>query len=397
MSLALPPPPTEAPTPLNWVRKNLFNTRLNGVLTIACFAAIALGLGNLLIWTTTQAQWNVLQDNLTLLLAGRFPADSIWRLWTIVTLVAGLGGLTWGKIQSLDRLWNTSNLVAFGVIAALIVLTPIAVTSRLLLAGQLLIVAIAYWLGYALDSRINNWLYVAWFASLGVIFWLLRGGLGLREVAIADWSGLLLTVFSAAICLVLAFPLGVLLALARQSELPVVRWSATIYIEVLRGLPLIGVLFIAIVMLPLVLPPQTSPPDPLVRGIVGLSLFSSAYIAESVRGGLQSIPRGQLEAARALGLNVFQIITKIVLPQALRAAIPALVGEFVNLFKETTLLSLFGLVELLGISAAILANPAYIGRYAEVYLFVGLIYGLFCYLMSVASQRLEAKLETGQR
>lgn len=168
--------------------------------------------------------------------------------------------------------------------------------------------------------------------------------------------------------------------------------SNRLYIEILRGLPLVGVLFIAIIMLPLLLPPQISPPDPLLRGIVGLSLFAAAYIAEVVRGGLQSIPVGQLEAARALGLNPLQIITKILLPQALRAVIPALVGEFVNLFKETTLLSLFGLVELLGLSAAILANPNYIGRYAEVYLFVGVIYGLFCYAMSVASQRLEAKL-----
>ena len=143
-------------------------------------------------------------------------------------------------------------------------------------------------------------------------------------------------------------------------------------------------------MLPLILSPQ-------LRGIAGLTLFAAAYIAETVRGGLQSVPRGQLEAARALGLNPLQVIVLILLPQALKAVIPALVGELVSLFKETTLLSLFGLVELLGLSAAILANPAYIGRYAEVYLFVGAIYGFFCYAMSITSQRLEANLEIAQR
>jgi general L-amino acid transport system permease protein len=397
MSLALPPPPTEATTPANWVRKNLFNNFLNSILTIGCLVAIALGLKEFFTWALTQAQWNVLKDNLTLFLAGRFPADSLWRLWAIVTLLAGLGGVTWGKFQASERLWNRFSLIAFSSLSALIVLAPIELTSRLMLAGQILLIAIGYWLGYVLNYQLNHWLSIAWLVAFPIIFWLIRGGLGLREVPTSDWSGLLLTVFTSAICLLLAFPLGVLLALARQSELPVVRWFATLYIEILRGLPLIGVLFIAIVMIPLVLPPQMNQPDPLLRGILGLALFSSAYIAESVRGGLQSIPRGQLEAARALGLNPFQIIVKILLPQALRAVIPALVGEFVNLFKETTLLSLFGLVELLGLSATILANPDYIGRYAEVYLFVGVIYGLFCYSMSVASQRLEAKLEIGQR
>jgi general L-amino acid transport system permease protein len=182
--------------------------------------------------------------------------------------------------------------------------------------------------------------------------------------------------------------LGVLLALGRQSELPVVRGCSTVYIELIRGLPLIGILFMAQVMLPLVLPLGVRP-DRLVRAIAGLVLFNAAYLAENVRGGLQAVPRGQTEAAKALGLNLPLTLLLIVLPQALRTVIPAIVGQFISLFKDTSLLALFALVELTGISRSVLAQPQFLGRYAEVYLFIGLIYWAFCYTMSQISRRLE--------
>ena len=196
--------------------------------------------------------------------------------------------------------------------------------------------------------------------------------------------------------IVLSFPFGVLLALGRQSSLPVVRWLSILYIEVVRGLPLIGILFLAQVMLPLFLPPQFTRLDRVLRGMAGLILFNAAYLAENVRGGLQSLPRGQAEAGSALGLSAPLVTSLIVLPQALRAVIPAIVGEVIGLFKDTSLLALFGLLELTGIARSILANPKFLGRYAEVYLFIGLIYWVFCYAMSGAIQRLEQKFNVGQ-
>jgi general L-amino acid transport system permease protein len=166
---------------------------------------------------------------------------------------------------------------------------------------------------------------------------------------------------------------------------------STLYIETVRGLPLIGILFTAQVMLPLVLP-RTLEIDSVVRTIAGLALFSAAYLAENVRGGLQSVPQGQVEAAQALGLSHGLIVGFIVLPQALRAVIPAIVGQFIGLFKDTSLLSLVGLFELTGMARSILSQPEFIGRYAEVYGFVGLIYWGFCYSMSVTSRRVEAML-----
>jgi general L-amino acid transport system permease protein len=188
----------------------------------------------------------------------------------------------------------------------------------------------------------------------------------------------------------LSFPLGILLALGRQSRLPVIRWLSIGYIEIIRGLPLIGILFMAQVMLPLILPAEWRP-DRVVRAIAGLTIFSAAYLAENVRGGLQSIPKSQVEAAKALGLNTPLVITLIILPQAIRAVIPTIVGQFISLFKDTSLLAIVGLIDLLGISQSILANPKFIGDYAEVYLFIGLIYWICCYAMFLASKKLELK------
>ncbi len=391
------PPVSTSLTPWNWARKRLFNTWYNIILTIAALLAIGLGLKGFLVWATTQAQWAVVSNNLKLFVAGRFPDPLLWRLWIILGVIIGLSGLTWGKLQAKERLWTRDRLLIAAGIAVAIGLIPISFASRLISGGLLLLLLVAFWLGRLLPSRFNRWLAVAWALSFPLVFWLLRGGFGLQEVQTTDWSGLLLTLLGAVIGIAFAFPLGVLLALGRQSTLPIVRLFSTLFIEVMRGLPLIGVLFIGLVMLPLLLPPEWGQPDQLLRGLVGLILFSAAYIAEVVRGGLQSVPRGQLEAARALGLNPLLVIGLILLPQALRTVIPALVGEFVSLFKETTLLSVFGLIELLGISASILANPDYVGRYVEVYLFAGGLYWIFCYVMSIASQRLENSLGVDQR
>jgi len=206
------------------------------------------------------------------------------------------------------------------------------------------------------------------------------------------WGGLLLTLLLSVVGIVFSFPLGVLLALGRQSGLPAVRALSVTYIEVLRGVPLVTVLFMAQLMLPLFLPGVTI--DRVVRAMAGIVLFSAAYLAENVRGGLQAIPRGQYEAARALGLNTWKMMLLIILPQALKIVIPVLVGQFIALFKDTSLVVIVGLLELMGIAKAVLAQPDFLGLQAEVYLFVALVYAVFCYLMSDLSQRLERRLNT---
>lgn len=330
-------------TPFGWLQKHLFNTWYNSLLTVLCVWLVMGWLGRTIVWLLTQAQWAVVTTNLRLLFVGRYPPSQVWRIGVAGALVGGLAGL-W--------LWNIlrkHHAAKQQVTWAIVGLLPIVA---------------------------------------GVSLWLIGGGTGLIPVGTDLWGGLMLTLLVSAVSIGLAFPLGVLLALGRQSSLPVLRWACTIYIELVRGLPLIGILFMAQVMLPLVLPLGVRP-DRLIRAIAGLVLFNAAYLAEAVRGGLQAVPRGQTEAAKALGLNTPLMLGLIVLPQALRTVTPAIVGQFISLFKDTSLLSLFALVELTGISRSILAQPQFIGRYAEVYLFVGVLYWLFCFSMSQVSRRLE--------
>lgn len=393
----LPPPATESPTPWNWVRKNLFSTWYNSILTVVCLIIAFQAIRGIIVWATTKAQWRVLEANLPLFFAGRFPGESYWRLWIVAAIIAFLGGLTWGNIQRQERLWNPPLLIILGAAVVGAVISPIDLTSRLYLLGIIIAAAASYVIGRQINPKIMGWMPAIWVLSFPIFLWLIKGGLGLTEVSTNDWGGLVLTVFLAVISIVLSFPLGVLLALGRQSSLPVVRLLSTLYIEIIRGLPLIGILFLGQVMLQLFLPPEYPKLDRVIRAIAGLTLFSAAYLAENVRGGLQAVPRGQIEAARSIGLNTPLLTILIVLPQALRTVIPAIGGQFIGLFMDTSLLSLFGMLELVGISRAVLANPSYIGRYAEVYLFIGIIYWIFCYSMSLASRKIERTLEVGQR
>ncbi len=391
------PPAIESPSPWQWLRINLFSTWYNSLLTVICLFVIILGLKAILGWIFIQAQWEVIQANLRLFFVGRFPPELYWRVWMPLGILIAIAGLSWGLFQKHNRLWNRPLLLTLAVAIAAVIFLPVGFTSRLWLLAIIVVMTVGYGVGRRLPANWGSWLTVAWGVSFLIILWLIKGGLGLEEVSTNLWTGLLLTLLTALISIILSFPIGVLLALGRQSELPVLRWFCIFYIEVIRGLPLIGILFLAQVMLPLFLPPEFEQMDRVVRAIAGLVLFSAAYLAENVRGGLQAVPRGQSEAAKALGLNPALVVVLIVLPQALKAVIPAIVGQFIGLFKDTSLLALFGLLELTGIGRSILAQPQFLGRYAEVYLFIGLIYWIFCYGMSLASRRLEKKLNVGQR
>jgi general L-amino acid transport system permease protein len=380
-----------------WLRKNLFNSWFNAILTIVLVLILGKTLIGFATWATTVAKWQVVPANLPLFFAGRYPAFQYWRLWTIVAIVSGLAGLTWGILaRSAPKLYSRVGLVIFGVVAAIAALMPMPLNAKLLVLLMEALVLAGAWVGRLAARKmptLGSWLSLAWGLSFLVVWWLLAGGLGLTGVNTTNWGGLLLTIFVSVVSIVLCFPLGVLLAIGRQSDMPVIRFFSIAFIELIRGLPLIVILFIAAVMLPLVLPPGLRI-NLVLRAIVGLTIFSAAYLAENVRGGLQSIPRGQTEASNALGLSAPLTMVLIVLPQALKVSIPAIVGQFISLIQDTTLLLIIGLFELLGISRTILANPSFIGRYAEVYIFIGVIYWLLCYAMSLGSRRLERQLNT---
>jgi general L-amino acid transport system permease protein len=244
---------------------------------------------------------------------------------------------------------------------------------------------------------------IGWLLSLPVALVLLGGipGTSLAHVPTTQWGGLMLTLLLAGIGIVASFPLGLLLALGRQSGLPIVRLVSIAYIEMIRGVPLVSILMMFALLLPLFLPANMTRPDMLLRVVLGLTLFTAAYVAENVRGGLQAIPTGQYEAATALGLSWLQSMRYIILPQALRAVIPALVGQCIALFKDTSLVTIVGLLELLGIAKNVIEQPQWKtipgGVVFEVFGFTALVYFVCNYSMSLASRRLERTLGVGRR
>jgi general L-amino acid transport system permease protein len=398
---AISAPPIAQISPVAWAKKNLFSDWFNTILTVVCLGAIAWLAYGLLNWIFTQAQWQVISANLRLFFVGRYPAQLMWRPWTVLGIIAISAGLTWGILARSTWLFNRTGLVVLGVIAAICVAmaVPVSLNTSLLLLTILGLSVAAAFAGQRIGQRfptLASWLPLIWLGIFFVVFGLIRGGLFLQEVRLDDLSGLLLTLLTAIVSIVLSFPIGVLLALGRQSNLPVVRWMSIGFIEIIRGLPLITILFMSSLLVPLVLPPNVRI-DRVVRAIAGLTLFSAAYLAENVRGGLQSIPRGQSEAAKALGLSAPLVTILIILPQALKAVIPTIVGQFISLFKDTSLLAIIGFAELLGISQSVLSNPNFLGRYQEVYAFDTVIYFCCCYAMALASRRLEKQLGTGQR
>jgi general L-amino acid transport system permease protein len=382
---------------LTWLKKNLFSTWYNIVLTIVSLWFISGLVSGLTNWLLNQAQWSVIEANLRLFFVGLYPVKYLWRTWATLGVIVSFAGFSWGLLANRVASLFSKRILLILVILALtctVIALPAGIQSSLILLGMLIILIISAIIGQKTGKKIPSlisWLPLIWLLVFFLNLWLL---LGIKSVKLDDLSGLILTVLIALVSIVLCFPFGILLALGRQSKLPIIHWLSVLYIEIIRGIPLIGTLFMAQVMLPLILPPDVRP-DRVVRAIAGMTVYSAAYLAENVRGGLQSIPVGQVEAAKALGLNPVYTLGFIILPQALRAVIPSMVGQFISLFKDTSLLAIVGLVDLLGMAQKILANPKFLGRYSEVYLFVAVIYWLCCYSMSLASRKLESKLPVG--
>lgn len=263
-----------------------------------------------------------------------------------------------------------------------------------------LIFTVAIWMGLPVERfgspSVRALVKLAAIVVVGLILRFVYGAIDGTGIGWDKWSGLQLTLMVSAIAIVLAFPLGLLLALARRSTLPALRWMATGYIEVIRGVPLITLLFFGQFVLAFLLP-EGSTLSNITRAIVAMSLFTAAYVAEIVRGGLQSLPKGQTEAGQALGMAPPSIMQRIVLPQALRAVIPAMVGQFISLFKDSSLLTIIGILEFLGVREIVHAQPEFRGvAVAETLVFIAFGYWAFAFAMSRESQRLERRLRVSR-
>lgn len=348
--------PSPARRAYGWARQNLFATWFDAALTLLILAFLLKVVPPFVEWAIIDATfkgdsavacqgregacWVFVKVRITQFLVGFYPVEELWRVRTAFGFFLAAGG------ASLVR-WRGRRL------AVLTLGTLVPLTGFVLLHG---------------------------------------GFFGLAVVETNQWGGLMLTLILALVGIAVSLPVGTLLALARRSTMPIMSKLATAFIEVCRGVPLITVLFMSSVMLPIFLPSGMTV-DKLLRALVGITLFNAAYMAEVVRGGLQAIPRGQYEAAGALGLSYWQLQRLVVLPQALRLVVPGIVNTFIGNFKDTTLVLIIGMFDLLGIVQSALSDPEWLGHSAEGYVFVGAVFWLCCFTMSRFSRRLETKHE----
>ncbi len=398
-------PPASEVGALGWLRANLFSGIGNSILTIVTLVGLYLVVTGVARWAIN-AFWEPIWVNRKVFAVGLYPVEQMWQPAAVLLMVSLLFGLSAGRWGNIMR-----NLgVGLGALLVLLAIVPIGIQAQIVMGSSLALLLG----GYALGRRVavpNSWLVIAWLLSLPVTFILLTGGINLPSLGITWsfaplvennlWGGLMLTMLLAVVGIALSFPIGVALALGRRSNLPVIKYFSIGYIEFIRGVPLITLLFMGMTLLPLFLPSNWGNPSQLMRAMVAITLFSAAYLAENVRGGLQAIPKGQYEAADALGLSGFDSLRFIILPQALTKVIPAIVGQFIGLFKDTSLASLVGLLELVAVGKSVIQQPEWLGVPGgvakEVYVFIAIVFFIFSYGMSFASRKLESKLGFGKR
>jgi len=354
------PPPATAVGAIGWVRQNLFSSPLNIALTVLSAYLIYITAIPLIQWAFIDANWTGSTNE---------ECTKAGACWLFVK--ARFGQFMYGFYPEAER-WRVN--VAFLLIIGLMI--PLFIENFPKKA----------WLG-----AFNLFIYpvIAYFLFYG-------GSFGLPVVDTAQWGGLTLTLILATVGIVAALPFGIVLALGRRSEMPIVKTVCVLFIELWRGVPLITVLFMASVMLPLFLPEGVNF-DKLLRAMIGIVMFQSAYMAEVVRGGLQAIPKGQYEAAAALGLGFWRMMGLVILPQALKLVIPGIVNTFIALFKDTTLVLIVGLLDLLALVHAANTDTSWLGNAIEGYVFAATIYWIFCFGMSRYSISLEHKLHTGHK
>ncbi|WP_413701656.1 amino acid ABC transporter permease [Psychromonas sp. KJ10-10] len=347
------PAPSSSNGVLFWLKENLFPDIKNSLLTLLGLYLIYITVPPLLDWMIFNATWSGTPDEIVKdgarwiyvaekfdqFMYGFYPAESHWRPNLVLFLTAGL-------------------LIAFKL------LNNVKIKFALMLAYPV------------------------------VCFILISGGwFGLETIETEKWGGLMLTILVATVGIIASFPIGIVLALGRQSHMPIVRTLCVGFIEFIRGVPLITILFMASVVLPLFFSDGIDF-DKLLRALIGITLFQVAYIAEVVRGGLQAIPKGQYEVAESLGLGYWQGMVLIILPQALKISIPNLVGSFISLFKDTTLVLIIGLFDILAMVTLTTSDTNWLGYEIEGYVFVTLIYWVICFSMSQYSKSIERKFNT---
>ena len=354
--IAARPSPVRTSGLLPWIRTNLFGDVRSSITSLFLLVLAAWLLPKLYSWGVGNAVfsadaeacqsarglgacWGVVTEKYRLILLGRYPFEEHWR--------------------------------------------PVLATS-LMLAALVMSCIRVFW---------KAWLALVWVAVMAIFFTLMGGGVfGLSNVRTDLWGGLPLTVLLATVSIFLAFPLSIAVALGRRSNLPAIRSACIVYIELVRGVPLISVLFMASFMFPLFMP-QGVTIDVLLRVVVGITLFAAAYMAEIIRGGLQAIPKGQLEAADTLGLSYWQTQRKIVLPQALAMVVPSIMNNFISIFKDTSLVTIVSMYELTGaLSLALNSDVNWRPFKIEAYLFITVVYFLFCFAMSRYSLWVEKQL-----
>jgi len=349
-------PPRSSVGVIGWLKANLFNTWYNSLLTLVILFIFYKIIPPFVkwafidsLWTSTGKEclavdgacWSIIPANIRFILFGFYPYDQQWRPAIAIVMLIGL--LIYSQYR---RTWRKN-------------------------------------------------LFYIWIGGLVIMGVLMRGGLlGLTPVETAKWGGLPLTLLLSVFGLTAAYPLGIVLALGRQSRLPAIRSLCIVYIELIRGVPLISLLFMSSVVFPLFLPEGVNV-NAILRAQVAIIMFTAAYIAEVVRGGLQGMSRGQYEAAESLGLNYVQTMRLVILPQALKIVIPPSVSILISAFKDTSLVVIIALYDLLKTTQSILGDPRWMGFAPEAYIFVAMIYFVCCFYMSNFSRKLERELDTG--
>jgi general L-amino acid transport system permease protein len=348
-------PPVSKVGVIGWIRSNLFDGWLNSLLTLLALFIMWQAVPPFVQWAFIDSNWISTSEQCR---------ESGGACWSIIP--ANIRFITFGFFPH-DRQWRP-------------------------LVAMILLVVLLF---YSQDrNRWNRSLLWAWIIGLFAMGLLMKGGLfGLQPVDSSQWGGLPLTLLLSVFGLAAAYPLGVVLALGRQSKLPVVKTLCIVYIEMIRGVPLISLLFMSSVVFPLFLPEGVTV-DKILRAQVAIIIFTAAYVAEVVRGGLQGMSSGQYEAAESLGLNYYQTMRLVILPQALKIVIPPTVSVLISAFKDTSLVVIIALYDILKTTQSVLSDPKWRGYSAEAYIFLAIIYFVCCFFMSNYSRRLERELDT---
>ena len=349
------PAPAGIKGPIHWLKENLFFDITSTILTLLSFALLYFTLPPLLDWMIFNATWSGTKEEIT-------GDGARW-----IFIYEKFNQFIYGFYPE-DQYWRP-NLI--------------------------LVIFVSYVIGFRKIDNIKVKAFII--ISFPILaFILMYGGFGLQEIPTTKWGGLLLTIVVAAVGIIASFPIGILFALGRQSNMPIIRTISVMYIEFIRGVPLITLLFMSSVILPLFFP-EGMDFDKLLRALIGITLFQAAYIAEVIRGGLQAIPKGQYEAADSMALSYWQTMGLIILPQALKISIPNIVGSFISLFKDTTLILIIGLFDVLAMVTLTTTDANWLGFETEGYVFVTMIYWVICFSMSKYAKSIEDRFNTDHK